>query len=47
MKVFITARGMYQVQNVGGYALNQFTSLSQANSFIRQQGQTPIYTWIN
>lgn len=38
MKVYIKARGLYQVQDSKGYSLNTFESLLQANSYIREQG---------
>ena len=47
MKVYITARGLYQVQNANGYALHCFDTLVNANSFIRSQNEVPVYTWFN
>ena len=47
MKIYITARGQYQVQNADNYCTACFDSLLDANSFIRSQGNTPIYTWFN
>lgn len=47
MKVFLTARGLYQVQDSKGYALEQFGSLLQANAFVRGKGFAPEYTWFN
>ena len=47
MKVYITARGLYQVQNSKGYSLNTFDTLLNANSFVRSQGFAPEYTWFN
>jgi len=46
MKIYITSRGLYQVQNSDNYCLNCFDNLIQANSFVRSQGFAPIYTWI-
>lgn len=47
MKVYITARGLYQVQDSKGYSLNTFDTLLNANSFIRSQNEVPVYTWFN
>lgn len=47
MKVYITARGLYQVQNANNYSLACFDSLVNANAFIRENGQIPVYTWFN
>ena len=45
MKVYITARALYAVET-NRYIIATFASLLQANSFIRQQGSSPIYTWL-
>lgn len=45
MKVYITARGVYQVQH-DGYSLATFNTLLQANCYIRSRGACPVYTWL-
>lgn len=47
MKVYITARALYAVQNPNDYTLVTFPNLLQANSFVRSQGMQPEYTWFN
>lgn len=47
MKVYITARGLYQVQSATNYSLACFDSLVDANAYIRERGEIPVYTWFN
>ena len=46
MSVYITARGQYAVETEG-YIVVCFASLVDANAYIREQGQEPVYTWFN